>query len=177
MPLSFRLHSAGREYAQGEKRNMDHVAHNSVVIDPLLAHSLTHSHLRPSMPLSFVFIQNEVLKRREMKKNWITLRVVPNILKVPGIGPAEAAKLAVNDVHGAVETAYDFLAKWLSCYKGKNANKVDANNKFFHFLKAKDVGVDDEHRRSIVHAAYKKFAHTFFPGPPPDEFGYLDYNF
>jgi hypothetical protein len=47
------------------------------------------------MPLSFVFIQEEMAESNEKKKKWITSRLASDILLVPGIEPDEADKLAV----------------------------------------------------------------------------------
>jgi hypothetical protein len=104
--------------------------------------------------------------------HWCNTKTKPDIKLCPGIGSVEAAKLAEEDEHGSVMDAYDLLAKWLSGHKAGNEGSdyydpKPANKKFYDFLAAKDVGVDDDHRRTIVQAVYQKLLTLLLPPPPP----------
>jgi hypothetical protein len=80
------------------------------------------------MPLSFVFIQllraeqeESIGNRNGSDQDWVRSRyTMADILLVPGIGLVEAAQLAVDDVHGAVENAHQLASKFLWFHKAED---------------------------------------------------------
>jgi hypothetical protein len=93
-------------------------------------------------------------------ETWRMSQVVADITSVPGIGPAAAAKLAVDDEYGAITNTYQLLAKWLSLHTiteddepGSEPDPDLTNQKMWFFLKAKGVHAS---RSAIVKAINMK---------------------
>ena len=81
---------------------------------------------------------------------WLSSEITETVTQVPGIGPANADKLAANDV----TTTHQLLGKYLSL-RGRRFTQQEHNNYFMEWLQS--IGINS-HREGITYAIAEKLS-------------------
>jgi len=91
--------------------------------------------------------------------DWLREPIGFDLEQVPGIGPANAAKLASGDGDDKIETTHQLIGKFL-LLKGKDVDPVEHCDKFWHRLASRGVNAG---RNNVVLAVAEK-CEVFVPG-------------